>query len=82
MIYLFNRKELTIVLSDQRLFRLTEALANAGIPYQTRRKGTSVFTADRYRGIPFVNADMSHQYSIYVNRSDYDRALAVIQSVQ
>ena len=81
MIHLFNRKELTVVLSDQRLFRLTEALANAGIPYQTRRKGASVFTADRYRGMPFVNSDVSHQYSIYVNQSDYDRAKAAIQSV-
>ena len=81
MIHLFNRKEVALVLSDQRLYRLTEALSNAGIPYQTRRKGASVFTADRYRGMPFVNAGESSQYSIYVNQNDYDRAKAAIQSV-
>ena len=81
MIHLFNRKEVTTVFSDRRLFQLTEALANAGISCQTRRKGASVFTADRYRGMPFVNSDLSYQYSIYVNRNDYDRARKAIQSI-
>ena len=82
MIHLFNRKELTVVQSDQRLYRLTAALSEAGIPYQTKYGGGSVFTADRYRGTPFLNSDSTHPCKIYVNWDDYDRALSVIQSVR
>jgi len=81
MIHLFNRKELTLVQSDRRLFQVTEALSNAGIPYQTRQKGTSAFTADRYRGMPFVQQDISRQYSVYVNRSDYTRAMSILRTL-
>ena len=81
MICLFNRKELTVTHSDQRLYRLTAALSEAGIPYRTKYGGGSVFTADRYRGVPFLQSDTTHPHKIYVNRSDYDRALCVIGSV-
>ena len=82
MILLFNRKELTVTHSDQRFYRLTAALSKAGIPYRTKYGGSSVFTAERYRGTPFLQADSTHFRKIYVNQSDYDRALHVIESVR
>ena len=82
VIHLFNRRELTVVYSNQRLYRLTAVLEAAGIPFQTKFGGGSVFTADRYRGMPGIHSDASHSYKIYVNREDYDRAQSVLQSVQ
>ena len=80
MIHIFNRKELITVLSDQQLYRLQGALSAAGIPYHTKVNSTPFFSADRYRGTPFIQDDAAHPCIIYVKASDYDRAKAAIQS--
>lgn len=82
MIHLFNRKELIVVQSGQRLHQLTGALSAAGIPYRTKWGSTSFFTADRYHGTPFLNSDAPQPCKIYVNRADYDHAVSVLHSVR
>ena len=80
MIHVFNRKELITTVSDKQLYRIQSALADAGIPYTTKAN-IPFFSADRYRGTPFVNQDATHPTAIYVKAVDYDRAQAAIRAV-
>ncbi len=80
MIHILNRKELTTVFSDQKLYRIQSALSSAGISYQVKNS-ISPFNAGRYHGTPFINSDASHPCVIYVKSSDYERARTAIQSV-
>lgn len=82
MIHIFNRKELTVIQSNQRLYRLTTALSNAGIPYRVKSNRGSFFTADRYRGTPFIQQDITNSYVIYVKAVDYEYAEKAIQSAR
>lgn len=79
MISIFNRKELISVLSEQKLHRLQSALSSFGIPYQTKNS-LSPLNGDRYHGTPFINQDAAHPCTIYVKKSDYERAKRAIQS--
>ena len=79
MIHFLNRKELVTLVSQQTLFRVREALANANIPCQTRTHGAAGFAHNRAHGIPFIDQDAAYIYTIYVRREDYDRALVRIQ---
>lgn len=79
MIHIFNRKELITVQSDQRLYRIQDALYAAGIPYHTKVK-VPFFTSDRYRGTPFIQQDFTHPSTIYVKSDDYERACAAMQT--
>ena len=79
MIHIFNRKELITVQSDQRAYRLQEALDSAGIDYRTKAGG-SFFTAGRYHGAPGISADAAHPCVFYVKAADYERAKAAIQA--
>lgn len=81
MIHIFNRKELITVYSDQQAYRLRSALSSAGIEYVTKVNSIPFSSADRYHGTPFINQDASHPCAIYVKASDYDCAMAAIQSV-
>lgn len=80
MIHVFNRKELITTVSDKQLYRIQTALADAGVPYSAKSK-IPFFTADRYRGMPFVDQDATHPTAIYVKAVDYDRAKAAIRTV-
>ena len=81
MITIFNRKELVTIASQQKLFRIREALANTGISSHIKTHGILGFAANRSRGVPCVNQDAAYTYTIFVHRDDYDRALAAIQPV-
>lgn len=79
MIHIFNRTKLITTVSDQQLYRIQSALTSANIPYYTK-SAIPAASAGRYHGTPFINNDAAHSTSIYVKRSDYDRAVAAIQS--
>ena len=81
MITIFNRKELIVLVSMQKLFHVREALANAGIESHVKSSGAMPFTAGRKHGIPFVDQDSAYTYTIYVRKEDYDRAAAAIQPI-
>ena len=79
MIIIFNRKELITLVSMQKMFRVREALSDAGIESHVKSSGAMAFTAGRKHGIPFVDQDSAYTYTIYVHKNDYDRAAAAIQ---
>ena len=80
MITIFNRKELIVLVSMQKLFHVREALANAGIESHVKSSGAMPFTAGRKHGIPMIDQDSAYTYTIYVHKENYDRAVAAIQS--
>jgi len=79
MITIFNRKELIVLVSMEKMFRVREALSNTGIESRVKSGGGAAFTAGRKHGIPFVDQDSAYTYTIYVHKEDYDRAAAAIQ---
>lgn len=79
MITIFNRKELIVLVSMQKLFHVREALANAGIESHVKSSGAMPFTAGRKHGIPMIDQDSAYTYTIYVHKENYDRAVAAIQ---
>ena len=79
MLTVFNRKELITLVSMEKMFRVREALSNAGIESHVKSSGAMAFTAGRKHGIPFVAQDSAYTYTIYVHKQDYDRAVPVIQ---
>ena len=80
MITLFNRKELIVLFSHQKLYAVQAALDGAGIPYHTKFATPLGRIGGRARANPFQDYDTSHDYKIYVHRDDYDRAAKAIQS--
>ena len=80
MIHFFNRRKLITTLSDQQLYRIMNALANAGIPYRTK-SGMPALSASRYHGTPFIENDASHPADLFVKTADYARAKATSASV-
>lgn len=78
MLTIFNRRELLTVRSTEQLFRVKNALADAGIPCHTAtlNRGGPFQTRGR---TPFIKTDYLNQYQIYVHKDDYDRAVAAIQ---
>ena len=80
MITIFNRQELITIASQQKFFRIREALANAGIASHTKTHGILGAAANRSRGMPGLNQDAAYTYTVYVRREDYHRAVNVIQS--
>ena len=79
MITVFNRKELVTLVSMEKMFRVREALSNAGIESHVKSSGAMAFTAGRKHGIPFVDQDSAYTYTIYVRKDDYGLAVAAIQ---
>lgn len=79
MITIFNRKELITLVSMQKMMHVREALSNAGVSSYTKTKGMAGFWGNRRHGVPFVNYDAAYTYTIYVHKSDYDRAMRAIQ---
>lgn len=79
MLTIFNRRELITVLSQQRLFRIREALSAAGIASHTKTRG-AVRAAERARyGTAGLRQDAMYTYAVYVHKDDYDRAVRAIQ---
>ena len=79
MITIFNRKELITLVSMQKMMHVREALSSAGIHSYTRTKGMGGFAGNRRHGVPFVNYDAAYTYTVYVHKTDYDRAVRAIQ---
>ena len=80
MVTLFNRKELIVLFSQQKLYAVQAALDAAGIPYHTKFATPMGRIGGRARANPFQDADAAHDYKIYVRKDDYDRAVKAIQS--
>ena len=82
MLNIFNRQELVTIASQQKFFRIREALANAGIASHTKTHGILGAAAhQRARGFtPPRVQDAAYTYTVYVRREDYHRAVNVIQS--
>ena len=82
MLTIFNRQELMVVLSNRQLFRIQNALAEAGIHYHVSVLRQGGLFPSRSRGHLFnMDAlDTANQYKIYVHKSDHHRAIAAIQS--
>ena len=75
----FNRRELITILSQQKLFRVREALSTAGIASYVKTHGAAR-SAERARyGTAGLRQDTLYTYTIYVHKDDYDRAIAAIQ---
>ena len=79
MVTLFNRKELIVLFSHQRLYAVQAALDSAGIPYHTKAATPLGRIGGRARANPFQDADTAHDYKIYIRKDDYDRAVKAIQ---
>ena len=80
MITIFNRRELITIPSQQKFFRIREALSAAGIPSDSRTRGLGAAADRRARGVvPPAMQDYALTYTIYVHKDDYDRAIAAIQ---
>ena len=82
MLNIFNRQELVTIASQQKFFRIREALANAGIASYTRTRGIGAAAHQRARGFtsPRVQ-DAALTYTIYVRREDHHRAVEAIRSI-
>ncbi len=79
MITIFNRRELITTSSQQRFFRIREALSAAGIDSHTKTHGAAG-AAERARfGTAGLRQDAMYTYAIYVHQDDYNRAARAIQ---
>jgi hypothetical protein len=83
MLTVFNRRELTITYDMNRFADIRVLLARNGINYSIRvinRNSPSPFDAgSRARTGTFgQNLKFEYEYIVYVHKSDYDKALAII----
>lgn len=82
MLTIFNRRELTITFDMKRQSEIRNLLAQNNIEYFVKvfnRKNSFPFAGSRARTGTFgENLQAAYQYVIYVNKSDYPRASAVI----
>ena len=84
MITPFNRAELLITYDFNRLSRVRDALAGAGIDYAYRFKdlGSPTFGGTRSRSGTFgMNQEVRTEYKLYVHKRDLEHAQAVIRGV-
>ena len=84
MLNIFNRRELTITYDMKRQAEIRGLLAQNSIEYSIKtfnRSSFSPFSAgSRARtGSLGMNLQATYQYVIYVHKSDYSRALAIIR---
>ena len=76
MIHLFNRKELLLTTRMEHQARVRDLLVANNIPYLVRTSSN----ISRSRGVvPGMRMDMLYQYRIYVKRTDYEKARALIR---
>lgn len=79
MLTVFNRQELITVLSQEKLFRVRDALSAAGIASYTKVHGTAQTGGRGHSGTASLRQDALYTYTIYVRKDDYDRAARAIQ---
>ena len=83
MLTIFNRRELTITYDMKRQAEVRDLLAQNGIGYSVsviNRKSPSPFSAGTRgsMGTFGENLQLEYEYIIYVHKSDYSRASAII----
>lgn len=80
MISIFNRKELMITYSMKRQAEIKSLLDKYYIDYWTKTKNSSGYGRS-YNSIGNVgqNMDLMYEYKIYVHKSDYEKAKAIIE---
>ncbi|WP_242647758.1 hypothetical protein [Lacrimispora saccharolytica] len=83
MISIFNRKELFITYEMRKQAEVRELMAQNKIPYSIKvinRKSPSIFEAgSRARTGTFgENLQLEYEYIIYVKKTDYDKANALL----
>ena len=78
MIHLFNRAELLLTCDLNRLNRVRDALAAAGIDYQYRTKDLSNRGGRGRRSTFGLNQDAMVEYKLYVRREDLSRARTLL----
>ncbi len=84
MITVFNRKELTVTFDMNELARIRTLLAGEGIDYSVktvnRMSASPISAGTRARtGTYGQDTGAMIEYIIYVKRTDYERALYLIQ---
>lgn len=79
MIPIWRRRELRITYSLEEQFRMREILRAAGIEYIIRSDRHA--TRGGHGSTAFLNMDAAIAYRVYVDKSDYDRALRAITSI-
>ena len=84
MITIFNRKELTVTFDLNEQARVRTLLAAEGIDYSVktvnRMSASPISSGSRSRtGTYGQNTEAMIEYSIYVKKADYERAVKAIQ---
>jgi len=79
MLTILNRWELIVLSSQEKLFRVREALSAAGIESAVKLHGAARAAQRARYGAIGLRQDALYTYTIYVRRDDYDRACAAIQ---
>lgn len=69
---IFNRRELYITRRLPDLNRVLECLSTNSIQYMT--KTNTITNPGRSHGVPFIGADYTYEYRVYVHKNDYDKA--------
>lgn len=85
MITIFNRRELAITFEMKKQAEIREMLSLHGIEYQIKTVNRTspgflpVGSGTRARtGTPGIKMEYTYTYKIYVKKSDYEKARAVI----
>lgn len=81
MINLFNRKKLMITIDSEERERVQKVLEQAGIAYRlqtvVRTNPTAVTTGRGRDGSFGKHQEMVQEFLLYVEKTDYERALEV-----
>jgi hypothetical protein len=81
---IFNRRELLITFDIQRQAEVRSLLAQNKIAYSTKVisiNGPSIFGGSRARTGNFgIRSDYQYEYKVFVNKSDFDLATAIINN--
>ena len=79
MIWILNRKELTVVQDPSEVNRIEKMLESHGIPFRTVREGaTGITDVGRLRGLPGIRENLL--YHIYVHKDALEYASYLIRN--
>lgn len=86
MLTIFNRRELLTTYSMQQQSEARETLTAHNIPYEiktvNRKSPSPVASGSRARtGTLGENLDQMYEYQIFVNKKDYDEAMALLRGI-
>jgi hypothetical protein len=85
MIHFFNRRELSRTFDPEELARLRNALEIHNVPYKIQIRTDRGFGGMGRNGrggiLPGANPTLGTQYTIYIHRSDFDRAMHYISKI-